>query len=130
MFKKLFVFFLAVFCLTGCTKCIITLSEYYDITGKVFLPKADDAPIDILTTAPSRPTQEVGVVKVLARWGTPKATINKEMEKRARAAGADAVVDVQYGEDTSNKLILCGKLVATKRNLSASGKAVIYTDKK
>lgn len=127
MKKNMIVFFIAVSVLMGCSKCIIIRSEYYDITGKVLAPKAADQDILIFTDQGTRPYVEIGVVKVLAHWGTSREAINEELKKRARLAGADALIEVQYGEDTSNNLVLCGKILSTKRNMSAAGKAIIFT---
>ena len=123
--------FLLVLFLTGCfPKCVLIRSEYYDITGKVLTPKTPDQKIEILTGTVDRPYVEIGMVRVLARWGTSKEAINKELMRRARDAGADALTEVEYGEDRSNDVILCGKLVSTKRNISAVGKTIVFTDKK
>lgn len=128
MFKKIFAFSLFFFILTGCSTCILIQSEYYDVTGKVLVPKCEQEEIPFFTETvkPDKPYREIGMVKVLARWGTPQTALNAELKKRARQAGADALMDVQYGEDKANDLVLCGKLVATKRNQSAIGKAIIF----
>ena len=125
--KKTLGMILAVLFLAGCSQCIVMRSEYYDITGKVLTSKPETEEMLILTEKPNRPYQEIGLVKVLARWGTSHEAMNTELKKRARAAGADALMDVQYGEDRSNDLILCGKLVATRRNASAVAKTIIFT---
>ena len=125
--KKTLGMILAVLFLAGCSQCIVMRSEYYDITGKVLTSKPDTEEIQILTEKPNRPYQEIGLVKVLARWSTSHEAMNTELKKRARAAGADALMDVQYGEDRSNDLILCGKLVATRRNASAVAKTIVFT---
>ena len=54
----------------------------------------------------------------------------QEMKKMARQAGSDALMDVQYGEDKTNDIIFCGRLLSTKRNQSAAGRAVILINKK
>ena len=125
--KKTLGMILAVLFLAGCSQCIVMRSEYYDITGKVLTSKPETEEMLILTEKPNRPYQEIGLVKVLARWGTSHEAMNTELKKRARAAGADALMDVQYGEDRSNDLILCGKLVATRRNASAVAKTIVFT---
>ena len=125
--KKTLGMILAVLFLAGCSQCIVMRSEYYDITGKVLTSKPETEEVLILTEKPNKPYQEIGLVKVLARWGTSHEAMNTELKKRARAAGADALMDVQYGEDRSNDLILCGKLVATRRNASAVAKTIIFT---
>ena len=125
--KKTLGMILAVLFLAGCSQCIVMRSEYYDITGKVLTSKPETEEVLILTEKPNRPYQEIGLVKVLARWGTSHEAMNTELKKRARAAGADALMDVQYGEDRSNDLILCGKLVATRRNASAVAKTIVFT---
>jgi hypothetical protein len=117
------------FC-AGCSQCILIRSEYYDITGKVLTPKAADQDIPILKEKPDRPYEEIGVVRVLAKYGTSQEAVNEEMKKRARNAGADALFDVQVGEDKSNDVVLCGKVLSSKRNISAAGRAIVFTDKK
>lgn len=124
--KKKLMMVLSVLFLLGCTQCILMHSEYYDITGKVLEPKPPEQEIPIFTGEADRPCQEIGLVKVLARWGTTREAMNAELKKRARAAGADALVNAQYGEDRSNDLILCGKLVATRRNASAVARTVVF----
>jgi hypothetical protein len=132
MSKKALVFFMVLLCLaiTGCTQeCILLHSEYYDITGKVLTPKGDqeDMPIFEAGQKIDKPCSEIGVVKVVARWGTKKDILSAELKKRARQAGADALVEAVYGEDKTNDLVFCGKVLSTKRNSSASAKAVIFT---
>lgn len=125
--KILFIIFLFVV-LAGCSRCILMRSEYYDITGSILTPKEADAVLEIY-----KPGQEIrgsyaeiGAVKVMAPYGTTPEAFDLEIIKRARAAGADAVIDVQYLEDKENKLSLCGKLFATKRNMTATGKAIVF----
>ena len=124
---------IAVFCLflalAGCSKCILIRSEYYDITGSVLASKALDAPIELYLAGQDveKPNVEIGAIKVMAQYGTSKEAFNRELIKRARLAGADAVINVEYSEDKSNDLRLCGKLLATKRNMTATGKAVVFS---
>ena len=126
--KILFAIFLFVV-LAGCSRCILMRSEYYDITGSLLTPKEADAVLEIYEPGQEikRTYAEIGVVKVMASYGTTKEAFNLEIIKRARAAGADAVIDAQYLEDKANKLSLCGKLFATKRNITATGKAIVFT---
>jgi len=107
-------------------------SEYYDITGKVLAPKEPGQEILMFAEGdvPKESYQEIGKVNVMARWGTTREAMIQEMKKRARSAGADALMDVQYGEDKTNDIIFCGRLLSTKRNQSASGKAIIFLNKK
>ena len=117
--------------LAGCaSKCVLIRSEYFDITAKVMKPKPADERIEIFTGKPNRPYVEVGMVKILARYGTSREAINAEMIRRAREAGADALTEATYGEDKSNDVVLCGKLITTKRNVTGVAKTVIFTDKK
>jgi uncharacterized protein YbjQ (UPF0145 family) len=104
-------------------------SEYYDITGSLLVPKEADAALEVYEPGQEikRAYAQIGVVKVVALYGTTREAMNAEIIKRARAAGADAVVDVQYLEDKENKLSLCGKLFSTKRNTTATGKAIVFT---
>jgi len=118
-------FLLLVF-LAGCSKCVLIRSEYYDVTGKILTPKPDTQEIQILTDKIDKPYQEIGAVKVLAPWGTSRKAIDAELKRRGREGGADALIDVVYGEDRSNDIVLCGKLVATRRNVSATARAVIF----
>jgi hypothetical protein len=132
-FKKILTFSILLGFLTGCTTtCILIKSEYYDITGSVLVPKEPGQEILIFSEGdmPKEPYQEIGKVKVMAKWGTTKEAMNQEMKKRARQAGADALMDVQYGEDKANDIIFCGRLLSTKRNQAASGRAVIFINKK
>ena len=102
-------------------------SEYFDVTGRVFTPKDPQQPIEIITEKVTKPYVEIGTVKVMAPLGTSKEAINEEMKRRARNAGADALIDVQIGEDVSNKVVLCGKLLSTNRNITSIGKAIVFT---
>ena len=124
--KKNFTIICFAIFLLGCSKCILIRSEYYDITGKVYTTKPENEELVILTEKPQKPFQEIGFVKVMARWGTSKDAIDKELKRRAKEAGADALIDVEYGEDSSNALPLCGKLGTTKRNKSAMAKAIVF----
>ena len=131
MIKKFVICTLLLIMAAGCSRCILMRSEYYDITGSALTPKPDDAVIEIFELGQEikRPCAEIGAIKVMAQHGTTKEAFNNEIIKRAKAAGADAVVDVEYVEDAENKRALCGKLFATKRNMTALGKAVVFTDK-
>jgi hypothetical protein len=102
-------------------------SEYYDVTGKVYVAKGEDAEMPFLAQKPDRPYAVIGTVKVMAQPGTPEAAVNEELKKRARAAGADALMDVVRGEDTKNTLEFCGKVFSTKKNISARATAIVYT---
>ena len=114
----------------GCAQqCLILRSEYFDITGGVIADKAPDAPVDLMTGKPERPYREIGYVKVAAARGTPQETIHNEMIKRARLAGADALIDVQIEEDMSDKFVFCGRVLSTHKYILAIGKTVLYTDK-
>lgn|GEM_PF-1037465 len=128
MKKQILVVLLFLSVLAGCARCILVRSEYYDLTGKVLEPKDDTREIVLLTTAPDKPFEEIGVVKVMARWGTPQEAMDKEIKRRAKEAGADAVMNVEYGEDKENALLLCGKIGSTKRNRIARGKAIIFKE--
>ena len=130
MIKKICILTLVVASLVGCTQCILVRSEYYDITGQVLAPKAGTQDIPIYTGKIDRPYQVIGAVKVLAQKGTTQEAVNEEFKRRARLAGADALTDVRYGEDTSNDVRLCGKVFTSKRNMSASATAIIFTDNK
>jgi len=132
-FKKIITFSILLVLIAGCTTtCTLIKSEYYDITGSVLAPKEPGQEILLFPEGelPKEPYQEIGKVMVMARRGTAKEAINHEMKNRASQAGADALIDIQYGEDKTSDIIFCGRLISTKRNQTASGRAVIFTDKK
>ncbi|MFA5038558.1 MAG: hypothetical protein WC732_02635 [Candidatus Omnitrophota bacterium] len=116
----------------GCAQCILMRSEYYDMTGKVFTPKSPetDIPIYEVGKAPERPYTEIGAVKVIGQPNTSRQELEEELKKRARLAGADALIEAQYREDTANKNWFCGRFASTKRNAAASAKAVLFLDSK
>jgi hypothetical protein len=121
----------ALFLLGGCVShCLLMHSEYFDVTGKVFASKPEDAPIKIYlpTENLNRPYAEIGRVKVVAARGTSREAMNEEMIRRARHAGADALIDAQYGEDKSGDFVFCGKVFTTKRNMNAVARAVVFKD--
>lgn len=133
IFKKILIFSILLVCLAGCTTtCTLIKSEYYDTTGSVMAAKEPGYEILMFSEAdtPKEAYQEIGKVKVMARRGTTREVMNQEMKKRARSAGADALMDVQYGEDKTNDVIFCGRLLSTKRNQAASGRAIIFINKK
>ncbi len=129
MLKNIIIFSLCFFAVSGCSQCLSLRSEYYDISGKAFTAKDSPQDVEIFTEKPARPFEEIGYIKVLARYGTAKKVLDEQMKLRASSVGADAVVGVEYGEDKSNELLFCGKMLSTKRNAVAVGKAVIFTDK-
>ncbi len=116
--------------MNGCAKCMLMRSEYYDMTGQVFAPKAADAEIPIYEAGQpiDRPYTEIGVVKVVAQPKTGRQEIDEELRKRARLAGADALIDMNFQEDKENKAWFCGRLMSTRHNAAAAARAVIFTD--
>ncbi len=133
IFKKILTFSILIVCIAGCTNtCTLMKSEYYDITGSVLVPKESGQEILMFSEGdvPKEPYQEIGKVNVMAKRGTTKEAMIQEMKKRARQAGADALMDVQYGEDKTNDIVFCGRLLSTKRNQSAAGRAIIFINKK
>ncbi|MFH0876938.1 MAG: hypothetical protein V1863_01765 [Candidatus Omnitrophota bacterium] len=126
--KKILSFILIVSFLAGCSQCLLIRSEYYDITGQVLSPKSSTREISIYTESPQQPYKEIGVVKVLAHLGTTREAMEEELKKRARAGGADALIDVKYGEDTVNEVRFCGRIFSSKRNASATAKAIVFTE--
>jgi hypothetical protein len=128
MLKKLLLGVCVFLGLAGCVQCATMRSEYFDIAGKVYRPKPCDTDITIYSQALERPYAEIGVVKVLARRGTPRRVVYEEMKKRARAAGGDAIIEVQYGEDSSNDLLLCGRFARSTRNVSAVGRVIVFPE--
>ncbi len=116
--------------LNGCAQCTLMRSEYYDMTGQVFTPKAADAEIPIYEAGQDvgHPYREIGVVKVTAQPKTSRQEAEEELRKRARLAGADALIDMKFQEDKENKTWFCGRLMSTKHNVAASARAVVFTD--
>jgi hypothetical protein len=118
------------FALNGCAQCMLMRSEYYDMTGQVFTAKAADAEIPIYEGGQeiTRPYAEIGVVKVIAQPKTSRQEVEEELRKRARLAGADALIDMKFEEDKENKAWFCGRLMSTRHNAAASARAVKFTD--
>lgn len=129
MTKKIISLVFCVFVLAGCAQCLTSRSEYYDVSGKIFKPKASSQEVEIFSEKPDKPYEEIGFIKVLARYGTSKKVMDQQMKVRAANAGADAIIEVQYGEDKLNEVLLCGKLTSTKRNVVTIGKAIVFKDK-
>jgi hypothetical protein len=102
-------------------------SEYFDITGKVFTPRPADAEIPILEKAPAEAHEKIGVVRAWARYGTSPEAIKTELKRRGLLAGADALMDIQIGEDEKADLVFCGKVFTTKRNVSGTASAIVFT---
>lgn len=130
MTKKVIIFGVCFLFLAGCAQCLSMRSEYYDVSGKVFAPKTSWQEVEIFSDKLDRPYEEIGFIKVLARYGTSRKVLDQQLKMKASDAGADAIIEVQYGEDKSNEIFLCGKITSTKRNAVAVGKAVVFTDKK
>lgn len=129
MLKKFIIVCVFSMVMSGCAQCLTMRSEYYDVSGKAFTPKSSSQDVEIFTQAPERPYEEIGYIKVLARYGTSKKAMGQQMKSRAGSVGADAVIQVEYGEDKTNDLLFCGKFVSTKRNTVAVGKAIVFKDK-
>ncbi|MFH1691328.1 MAG: hypothetical protein ABIC68_01970 [Candidatus Omnitrophota bacterium] len=126
MLKKLIIVCAFFMVMSGCAQCLTMRSEYYDVSGKVFTPKSSSEDVEIFTEKPDKPYEEVGYIKVLARYGTSKKVMDEQIKSRAGSVGADAVIEVEYGEDKANDLLFCGKFVSTKRNAVAVGKAIVF----
>lgn len=128
--KMLVLLVLLVF--TGCTQCILMQSEYYDLTGKVFSPKSPDTDVSLYEAGkiPDRPYTEIGAVKVVGQPGMAQAALQEELKKRARLAGADALIDVQYKQDRTTKTLFCRRITSPRANAVAVAKAVIFLDTK
>lgn len=126
MIKKILSLSLFFLFLAGCSHCLLMRSEYFDVTGKSLTAKPEGTEIEIYTVKPDKPYQEIGTVKAIAQHGMSRKALDSEMKRRAAAAGADAIINVQYGEDTTNNLVLCGKLLSTTRNSIAVGTAIIF----
>ena len=117
-----------VFLFSGCTKCLLMRSEYFDITGKVFAPKPADGEMPILAAPPDREFTKIGTVRAWARYGTDPEVIRGELKRRALLAGADALIEVQIAEDERADLVFCGKIFTTKRNISGKASAIVYRE--
>lgn len=133
MKRTVLLFLLPVFLTAaGCAKCILMQSEYYDLTGKAFNPKPPEADIPLYEAgkAPQRPYTEIGAVKVVGQPGMDQAALREELKKRARLAGADALIEVQYRQDRTNKTLFCRRITSPKANAVAMAKAVVFLDSK
>ncbi len=115
-----------VFLFSGCAQCLLMKSEYFDITGKVFTPKPADSDMPILMANPTMEYEKIGTVRAWARYGTDPEVIKEELKRRARTAGADALMEVQIAEDEKADFVFCGKIFTTKRNVSGKASAVVY----
>jgi hypothetical protein len=101
-------------------------SEYFDITGKVFVPKPADVEIPILAAPPDKGFTQIGTVRAWARYGTSSEVIKEELRRRARLAGADALMEMDIGEDKKADVVFCGKVFSTKRNICGQAVAIVY----
>jgi hypothetical protein len=115
-----------IFC--GCARCVVMRSEYFDVTGKVFAPRPADADVPLLTAEPVRDYERIRTVRAWARYDTNPEAIREELKRRARVAGADALMNVYIGEDEKADILFCGKVFTTKRNISGRASAIVYTD--
>ncbi len=121
-------FLLGTLAMAGCSsQCLLMRSEYYDVTGRAFSPKTQDQDILILREKPAQAFTKTGVVKVEAPWGTKDDAIEAEMKRRAREAGADALIDFTREEKRDNKVVFCGKVFDTKRSITAKAAAIVYS---
>ena len=113
--------------LAGCSHSPQVRSEYFDVTGRIFVPKPDAEEIRMYEVGSSVdvPYEETGRVNVWAPVGTSREAIDKELKRRARGAGADALIGVQYTEDQSEDLVLFGKVLSKKKHMSATGHTAV-----
>lgn len=113
---------------SGCTRCLVMRSEYFDITGKVFVPKSEDSDVPILEAPPEREFVRIGTVRAWARSGTAPEAIREELKRRGRLAGADALMEVEIGEDEQADFVFCGKVFTTKRHTTGRATAIVYKE--
>jgi len=113
---------------SGCTRCIVMRSEYFDVTGKVFAPKSADVDMPVLAANPAETYERIGTVRAWARYGTSPEAIRAELKRRALLAGADALMNLEIGEDEKTDLVFCGRVFSTKRNISGKATAIVYGD--
>jgi len=129
MIKKTICIVLFSVLFVGCARCTVIRSEYCDISGKIFAPKPLQEDIYVFEGLSDRPSEEIGLVKVTARWDTPHKKLIAEMKKRAKGVGADAISDIKYDEDRGNRVLFCSRFGTTKKNITASAKALIFKDR-
>lgn len=116
--------------LTGCSSTPQVRSEYFDVTGRIFVPKPQTHEVRLYEAGidPGVPYEETGRVNVWGPRETSREAIDKELKKRTRQAGADALLDVQYSQDKADELVLFGKVLSKKKYASATGRTVVFKD--
>lgn len=113
--------------LAGCSRALGVRSEYFDITGRIFSPKPETQEVRLYEVGAPVPSsfEEIGRVNAWGPVGTSRAAFDQELERRARAAGADALLDVEYVQETSDDIIFLGRPLSKKMRATATGRAVI-----
>ena len=71
-------------------------SEYGSFTSLKYPPKSEQDEVLLITSKPSYPYKEIGIIRIEARRRTTLTQINSEMLRKAKEVGADAVIDIQY----------------------------------
>jgi len=115
--------------------CVSISSEFGSFTSIKYPAKTENQEVLLLTSTPNKPYKEIGVIKVEAiDEGVSLDQINAEIIKKARAVGADAVINLQYGGgETMNGMVMGGKrsnMLTMVSNKHAQGTAIVFTDNK
>jgi len=96
---------------SGCTwgKAV---TMYTSFTDTKYPPKSENDEILLLTsTKPDRPYVEIGIIKVM-KSAMVDSSKEREMIKKAREIGADAVIDIKqvaYGTEHGTAIVFTDK---------------------
>jgi hypothetical protein len=113
--------------LCGCVTFNPVNLDYGSFTNMKYPPKTEQQEVVLLTSAPNRPYKELGIMKIEAKSRTSLAEINQEMLNKAREVGADAVINVQYNDETFTSFV--GGQMMRESTKRAQGIAIVFTDK-
>lgn len=95
--KKFFVLFLCLM-LIGCSSFYYGRPRvYYNaLISKEYPPKSQNDEILLLTTIPSRPYKEIGIIKITGIGNDRFEIANKKFIEKAKEVGADAVINIRH----------------------------------
>jgi uncharacterized protein YbjQ (UPF0145 family) len=113
--------------------CGCATVKYIPTTTRKYLPKDKTEEIKFTNGDISRPYKEIGFIIVTTEY---TEAIPKEMCRKARKIGADAVIKVQYSSSTSTgtyvqnypSLKAASAIPISSTTYSAIGLAVVYDD--
>ncbi len=125
--KPLPIAFLLIFGLVGCAGL---KSEYGSFTTIKYPEKTEQDEILLTTSRPNQAYKEIGVIKVEAKSRTPLEQINSELLKKAREAGADGVIEIQYSGGNRHVGMVGGEPIVFASRRYCQGTAIVFVEKK